>query len=867
MKELFKDNIIPERTMSEILLGTDSFYDVSGTGENLYNPTITGGILQGTSFRSADSGARLEIFPEADPTIGMVMYDSAGNEVIKTLVDGDDEGDIYLGDYSGDNGLFYDKSTSTFYIKGSITVMGGDAFSKTNNDLDDISDGTSYGKVAITDISSGHITVVASTASININDTTFGNQGIQFQYNSGTPRAYIGDGSNAFWQFDGAKLTWKAANTELDADGKLTLAGSTITTPTITGIQSGSEIAIQGWQQDMTFSASDADTVAWTSGTITLMNGDTYSINAGNTGDITALTYIYLDINTSETALQTTTTASDAVGSGKILIAVAENNSDTDSDAVFQVFGGSGGNNLLVDNIVANSASTNEFISNTAQIKDAIITNAKINDLSVAKLTAGSIFSKAITLAVTPDAGDSYIAAGKTDFNNTISGFILGIDDSDSDKAKLYIGDSTYYLNWTGSGIVIKAEHSNLALYDCVVDAAGYGDYTTLDAAVTAGETSIYIRAGSYTATGNITPAANTVIVGEGMEVVTIALAGYQLLLSNDDCRVSEITFTGTKARDFQISASGDDVQISRVRLDVASSSNWHSGITAAGDRFILVDSEVLVNKAPLYISGADANINRCKFYGGRQDTDNTPNGCANEITLAGANTIFSHNWFLRTNSGNFGSGGIYITGNSCIISNNKIEEDSGYATAIWTSGTDTKVVNNHISGWSNGINLYSEYRQVCNGNTIYNVAHTGIYVAGAISAGYGYKTVIGNVIYSPGGNGISGLASRCVISGNAVYGAGGHGISGWTGNSSYVIITSNYCGECTDSGIYIMGGGDYVGQYMVINSNECCGNDYGIYAKLSSSTVVGNVCYINTTDNFDVTDSYGCQIANNVGA
>jgi len=97
----------------------------------------------------------------------------------------------------------------------------------------------------------------------------------------------------------------------------------------------------------------------------------------------------------------------------------------------------------------------NEFISNTAQIKDAIITNAKITTLDVSKLTAGTITSKTITLAVADGTGDVYIASGKTDFTNVQSGFILGIDDSDSNKAKLYIGDASNYLNWDGTSLTI----------------------------------------------------------------------------------------------------------------------------------------------------------------------------------------------------------------------------------------------------------------------------------------------------------------------------------------------------------------------------------------------------------------------------
>ena len=104
--------------------------------------------------------------------------------------------------------------------------------------------------------------------------------------------------------------------------------------------------------------------------------------------------------------------------------------------------------------MAANSASVNEFISNTAQIKNAIITSAKIFSLDVGKLTTGSIISQQITLSFTDGAGDSYIAAGKTDFTNTDAGFILGIDDSDANTIKFMMGTATEYFNILGSSIV-----------------------------------------------------------------------------------------------------------------------------------------------------------------------------------------------------------------------------------------------------------------------------------------------------------------------------------------------------------------------------------------------------------------------------
>lgn len=85
---------------------------------------------------------------------------------------------------------------------------------------------------------------------------------------------------------------------------------------------------IRGWSHDLIFSAVDADTVAWTAGSIYLPSGATYSIDAGNTGNMAAKTYIYFNKAVSQTVLQTSTTASNAVGTNKILIAVAENSTN-----------------------------------------------------------------------------------------------------------------------------------------------------------------------------------------------------------------------------------------------------------------------------------------------------------------------------------------------------------------------------------------------------------------------------------------------------------------------------------------------------------------------------------------------------------
>lgn len=159
-------------------------------------------------------------------------------------------------------------------------------------------------------------------------------------------------------------------------------------------------LSARGWGHDLTFSASDHDTVAWAGGTITLADGHTtYSIDAGNTGNMGALTYIYLDTDTSLTVLQTTTTAATSIGKVKILIAVAAPSGEAGKDATFQVFGGKGGVGVFItaDNIAANTITANEITGNTitaAEIAGDTITAAEI---AAATITGTEIAAATIT--------------------------------------------------------------------------------------------------------------------------------------------------------------------------------------------------------------------------------------------------------------------------------------------------------------------------------------------------------------------------------------------------------------------------------------------------------------------------------------
>jgi hypothetical protein len=99
-----------------------------------------------------------------------------------------------------------------------------------------------------------------------------------------------------------------------------------------TEIQSGTIFAkalvvgSQTWIHNIAWTATDYNTASWSSGTIQLSNGESVAISSGNTGNISAKSYVYFN-NTA--TLQVTTTYSDTVGDEVILLAIVEPDSDT----------------------------------------------------------------------------------------------------------------------------------------------------------------------------------------------------------------------------------------------------------------------------------------------------------------------------------------------------------------------------------------------------------------------------------------------------------------------------------------------------------------------------------------------------------
>jgi hypothetical protein len=80
-------------------------------------------------------------------------------------------------------------------------------------------------------------------------------------------------------------------------------------------------IGNQTFTHNIVWTATDTDTVSWSSGTIKWADGTETSIDSGNTGNMTLKTYIYYD---GTSVLKISTTESNAIGDNKKLLAIVE---------------------------------------------------------------------------------------------------------------------------------------------------------------------------------------------------------------------------------------------------------------------------------------------------------------------------------------------------------------------------------------------------------------------------------------------------------------------------------------------------------------------------------------------------------------
>ena len=221
-----------------------------------------------------------------------------------------------------------------------------------------------------------------------------------------TYRIWVGHATAASAPFSVTKAGAVAAS-------NITITGGAVSGVPISSIPNSTvtDISILEMSHDLVFSVTDADTIAWALGTIIMSNGRTFSISAGNTGNMAALTYIYLDPAVSSTVLQTTTTYSTAMGANKRLIGTAQNNTVTASYIPY------GPGKPLIDgaNIGALSIVAGNIAASTITAGKMSVSTLSSIVADIGTITAGSIsvVNGGNTIGLTP-AGTNAIFSGTT---------------------------------------------------------------------------------------------------------------------------------------------------------------------------------------------------------------------------------------------------------------------------------------------------------------------------------------------------------------------------------------------------------------------------------------------------------------------
>lgn len=192
---------------------------------------------------------------------------------------------------------------------------------------------------------------------------------------------------------------------------------------------------IAWWSTNVSWSASDYNTVAWSSWYIYLPDWTSLSVSSWNTGNMSATTYIYYDQENNTVSY--TTSASSAVWENKILLCVAAPTSSW-KKATFQAFGsGDQSTFISASNIAANTITGNEIASNTITA----------NELDVSYLSAISANLWTVTAW---DITWTTVTAGRT----SSWGIKLYPYSTNAWRIEFYYGGSmVWYMQWLSSWV------------------------------------------------------------------------------------------------------------------------------------------------------------------------------------------------------------------------------------------------------------------------------------------------------------------------------------------------------------------------------------------------------------------------------
>ena len=359
---------------------------------------------------------------------------------------------------------FFLKSTGDVTMTGNITATTGEIGGFTI-DSDEIKSGT-------------NISLNSTNKALTINSSTFGNDGIQLEYNSGDPRFYVGDGSNEFLKFDGSSLDIRTK--------QAFISGSSITLKSPDFFLGDSSNFISGSGGNLKIFSTGDTTLSGSSINLSTPNmflgatGSAYVSASGGKMEISSSGF-FVDADGNATMQGTVTATAGAIGGFEVTTTQIN---DTDNDLILKSSGQITGSNVLFDggkvggwSITANQLSANNIKINAAS---GYIEAGDLNNVSDIGDTSVGFFAN--------KDGEVLIKAG-TSANKNYMQFKDGTLDINSDKvhmsgSQITLSTPNMFLGATGSAY-ISASGGNMEISASgfFVDADGN---TTMQGTVTA---------------------------------------------------------------------------------------------------------------------------------------------------------------------------------------------------------------------------------------------------------------------------------------------------------------------------------------------------------------------------------------------
>ena len=349
---------------------------------------------------------------EGNLTIGTNIGTTNGKS-FQVITTGDDAGDVIIGRLAGEH-MHWDQSTATLTINGALDVGGGTLATEAYADAVAATAQSTAISTAASDA-----TTKANTAQSNANSYTDGvESGLTTDIATAKTAAQLYGNSR---RVVGVSGTWAPASPP-NAD----------------------------------------DTITWTSVSVRFGDGTTKSVTNGNTGNMGATSYLYVDTTASAPLTMGVTTSSSSLGDNHVLIAVASPGNDKSSVIVV---GGrtyiSGGDiatgSILAANIKAATITATEIAANAitaTQIQANAVTASKIN---VSTLSAIQTDTGSLSVTGNIDVGATGAIRGNTKaYGSATAGFFLGYHSS---AYKLDVGDANNYMRWDGSDLVVQTDN------------------------------------------------------------------------------------------------------------------------------------------------------------------------------------------------------------------------------------------------------------------------------------------------------------------------------------------------------------------------------------------------------------------------